>query len=85
VSLALSGKAFKGLLGHVRVLPFDSAVSVQFPITDVFAAHSLDVTYVPRAGVPQVIQMQLEANVELLTFTKVAFAAEPPVLDPGML
>jgi hypothetical protein len=85
VSLALSGKAFKGLVGHVRVLPFDSAISVEFPITDVFAAHTLDVTYVPRTGVPQTIDIQIVANVELLTFTKVTFAAEPPVLDPGAL
>jgi hypothetical protein len=86
VSLTLTGRAFKGRVGHVRVHVVESLGNdVLLPITDTFAAHTLDVTLIPLARRQSTVFMEIEAGVELLTFTKITFVAEPPVLNPGTL
>ena len=82
LSIAVSGKAFKDTLGHVRLQPSDTATSARIPIGDAFAAHSLDLTFVPLGGRPCNVLMSLEEGIELLRFSSVSFGASPPVINP---
>jgi hypothetical protein len=83
VSISIAGKAWAGKLGHVRVGLEAPAVSVRFPIADVYAAHVADLVFVPMPDRPAEIWMTLEAGIEILTFNSIALAAQPPVINPG--
>ena len=83
VSISLAGKAWSGKLGHVRVGAEAPPASIRFPIADTYAAHTVDLSFVPISGQPSVIWMVLEAGIEMLTFNSVSFAAQPLVIDPG--
>jgi hypothetical protein len=85
VTMFLTGKAFSGMVGHVRITAFEGPASISVPITDVASAHTVDLAFVPLGGRPAHVDMFIEAGVESLTFSSISFQAEPPVLDPGTL
>jgi hypothetical protein len=83
VSIVLSGKAWSGTVGHVLMRETQAGASVRIPITDAFAAHTVDLTFIPRVGELSDVIMSLEAGIELLTFSSISFGPLPPVIDPA--
>jgi len=79
VSVMLSGAPWPGMVGHLSLRETQSAGLVRIPIDAPFAAHTIDLTFVPLGGRLADVLMQLEAGIEMLTFTSIAFAAVPPV------
>ena len=74
VSISLEGKAWSGKTGHVRLGSEAPSASISFPITDAYAAHTVDLSFVPVSGQPTVIWMVLETGIEIMTFRSVSFA-----------
>jgi hypothetical protein len=85
VSISLEGKAWSGKTGHVRVGSETPSASISFPITDAYATHTVDLSFVPVSSQPTVIWMVLEAGIEIMTFRAVSFAAQPLVLESTAL
>jgi hypothetical protein len=81
-SVALSGYAWPGTTGFVRLTGYQGAAVVRFPISDTFAAHTLDVSFSPLGDRASELLMFLEPGIRMLTFSAIAFAANPPVLEP---
>jgi len=80
VSILLSGQARPGAVGHVLILESQTGASIRIPITDAFASHTVDLTFIPRAGEPADVIMSLEAGIRFLTFRSISFAAQRPVV-----
>ncbi len=79
VSVLLSGAPWPGMVGHVSLQETQSVGSVRIPIAEPFAAHTVDLTFVPLGGRLADVLMLLEPGIELLTFRAISFAAAPPV------
>ncbi|MDP9223041.1 MAG: hypothetical protein M3P18_04160 [Actinomycetota bacterium] len=60
----------------------ESTASTRIPIGETFAAHTLDLIFVPLGDRPSHVHMSLEAGIELLTFMSISFGASPPVINP---
>ena len=84
LSISMSGKAWPGMLGHVLVVT-QNLISVQIPIGDSFAAHTVDLVVPTGALQAWDVSMLIEAGVELLTFRSISFGSTPLVVDPGLL
>ena len=82
VSILLSGAPWPGMVGHVSLRETQSAGSVTIPIAALFAAHTIDLTFVPLGGRLADVLMQLEPGIQMLAFTAISFAAVPPVSTP---
>jgi hypothetical protein len=84
LSFSLSGNAWPQALGHVRVWASGGPLpaSIEIPIADTFAAHTVDLTFVTVGGQPSEVDMTLEAGIGLLTFNAVSFGTAPPVVYP---
>jgi hypothetical protein len=80
-SMSLSGHAFQGTVGHIRVSTEGKAI--EFPIGETFSAHTVDFTFVPFGGRLSVIGMFLLPGIRTLTFRSISFGAVPPVVFPG--
>jgi hypothetical protein len=80
LSILLSGQARPGAVGHVLIREFQAGASIRIPITDAFASHTVDLTFIPRAGEPSNVIMSLEAGIQFLTFHSISFAAQRPVV-----
>jgi hypothetical protein len=70
VSIAFEAKAHPGQVGHLHIQPPLSQVSAFVPITDVFTAHTADVTFVPQH---HSIFMVLLGKIEVFVFRSVSF------------
>lgn len=83
VSISLSGQAWPGMTGHVRLdHTWGIAPSVQIPITDTFAAHTIDLTFVPPQPLPRSeFDLWLLAGVKTLIFSSISFGKQPPLLS----
>jgi hypothetical protein len=79
VSISLSGKAWPGTTGHVRMdHTWSIAPSVQIPIGDTFAEHTIDLTFVPPQPLPRSeFDLWVLAGVEKLIFHSIRFTAQP--------
>ena len=75
LSILLSGQARSGAVGHVLIREFQAGASIRIPITDAFASHTVDLTFIPRAGEPSNVIMSLEAGIDFLTFHSISLAA----------
>jgi len=82
VSIALTGNAWRGTVGHVLTSETQSGTSVRIPIGEVFASHTVDLVFVPRVGELSDVIMSLEAGIQILTFSSITFGLVPPVIDP---
>jgi hypothetical protein len=80
LSILLSGQARSGAVGHVLIRESQAGASIRIPITDAFASHTVDLTFIPRAGEPSDVIMSLEAGIGFLTFRSISFAAQRPVV-----
>jgi hypothetical protein len=83
VSIVLAGQAWSGTVGHLLTRETQSGASVRIPIGDAFAAHTVDLVFIPRVGELSDVIMSLETGIELLTFSSIAFGLLPPVIDPA--
>lgn len=81
VSISITGTAFAGEVGHVRVASETPFREIRFPIADTEAVHILDLTFTPVAGQPADIWMIFEAGIHLPTFRSVSFGEAPLVLN----
>ncbi len=81
LSVAMSGSAWPGRVGHLRVQAFSGPASVSFPIFDTPSAHTVDVSFVPLGGRPSEGLLTLEAGIRRLTVTAIAFAPQPPIVE----
>jgi hypothetical protein len=80
LSILLSGQARSGAVGHVLIRETQAGASIRIPITDAFASHTVDLTFIPRAGELSDVIMSLEAGIGFLTFRSISFAAQRPVV-----
>ena len=80
LSILLSGQARPGAVGHVLIRETQAGASIRIPITDAFASHTVDLTFIPRAGELSDVIMSLEAGIQFLTFRSISFAAQRPVV-----
>ena len=79
-SVVMSGKAWPGLTGQVLVTALRGPVSIQIPIGDGYATHTLDLV-VPSGGPLDLeIDLVIGAGVETLTFHSMSFGPSWPVL-----
>jgi hypothetical protein len=83
VSISCTAVAHPGRTGHVRIIAGSSPESVNFPITDHFAHHTIDLVFIPLGDRPSDIFMGILTGVSFFTFEAVSFGTVPPVLDPG--
>jgi hypothetical protein len=69
-SISLSGHAFEGAVGHIRLDAHWTSTFMQLPIDSNFGAPTVDFTFPsPRPPQPSEIVMGLMAGIEVLTFT----------------
>jgi hypothetical protein len=80
LSILLSGQARSGAVGHVLIRESQAGASIRIPITDAFASHTVDLTFIPRAGELSDVIMSLEDGIEFLTFHSISFAVQRPVV-----
>lgn len=85
VSVSLSGKAWAGTTGHVRLSSL--VASVQIPIVETFALHTIDLTFTRLQ--PHLLQAHFDlwllAGIEKLIFQSVSFGAAPPVFTSNTI
>jgi hypothetical protein len=76
-SINLSGKAWPGMVGHLRVLYKNG--SLQIPI-DAYVSHTVDLTF-DSGNQFASIAMTLEAGIQLLEFDSMSLVTLPPLLE----
>jgi hypothetical protein len=84
LSVSCTAVAHPGRTGHVRITAGSSPESVNFPIGDHFAHHTIDLGFIPLGGRPSDIFMTVQSGVSFFTFQSVSFGTQSLVLNPGM-
>jgi hypothetical protein len=80
LSIALSGKSFQGSAGHLLFSVFSGPDPIRVPVPNIFAALTIDISFVPLGGRLSRISMQIEQGVETLVLGSVSFHREWPVV-----
>ena len=73
VSLSLSGKAWPGTVGSVEMVVYRDALTVEIPIGESFATHTVDLAVPPGGSRSLEIAATIVPAVELLTFRSLTF------------
>jgi hypothetical protein len=81
VTINLTGKAWPGTVGHVRVMSLSPGFTRTITI-DAYVSHTLDLIFTPPNDVAG-ISLFVEAGVQLLTFDSISLRTLPPSLAPA--
>jgi len=75
VTISFSAKAWSGRAGAVHVVAYRNAVTVDVPVHDWFAAHTVDLAVPPPGPRSLDVSVTIGAGVELFTFRSLTFRA----------
>lgn len=81
VTINLTGRAWPGAVGHVRILSLSPSFTRTIPI-EAYVSHTVDLVFTPGNDVAG-IALFLEAGVQLLTFDSISVKTLPPPLSPA--
>jgi hypothetical protein len=83
ISIDLSAAAYRGEVGHVRVVVGASPSTIEVPISDSFASQTIDLVFFPLGGRETDVFVQFKPGLDLLSFSSISFGPLPLVIGPA--
>jgi hypothetical protein len=80
VSVSVFAAAHQGEVGQVVVAVADAVIEV--PISDTYASHTIDLTFVPSAGRSVEVSMNFEPGLSVVTLSGISLGPAGPVVGP---
>jgi hypothetical protein len=81
VSVSVFAAAHQGEVGQV-VLSAADAGGIEVPISDTYASHTIDLTFVPFAGRLVEVSMNFEPGLSVVTLSGISLGPAGPVVIP---
>jgi hypothetical protein len=80
VSISLSALGFEPQ-GHLRVNATGIAPGIQVPVDATYAAHTVDLTFVPTDVTPMMVYLDLFERIDILAFKAISLGPAEPVFE----